>query len=151
MAFPLADASFLELAVPAAAALGGVALGSVLPHLFTQRRNAEARYDAAITAVTGLQAARWAGSVSVPREAVKAADAEEHAKIEQELSVEGVRRFMIAAAEARAALAALYPYSPDLRKYWDRLEVPDSDLDELVRILSERRRKPTQRHENTEP
>lgn len=151
MALPIADASFLELAIPAAAALGGVTLGSVLPHFFTQRRNAEARYDAAITAVTGLQSARWGATVNVRPDLVKAASADELAKIEQELSVEGVRRFMVAAAEARATLAALYPYSPDLREYWDKFEVPESDLDGLIRVLLERRKKPTQVHQSAAP
>jgi hypothetical protein len=142
----LADASFLELAVPVVAALGGVTLGAVLPHFFTEHRNAEARYDAAIAAVTRLQSARHGVGLALPADAVKAVNAEEHARIEQELSVEGVRRFLTAAAEARATLAALYPYSPDLREFWDRFEVPDAELDGLVRILSERRRKPTRAH-----
>lgn len=146
MAPVLADVSFLESAVPAIAAIAGVVLGGFLPHLFTRRRNAEARYDAAIAAVTRLQAARHGVQVTLPADLVKARSRDEHARIEQELSVEGVRRFLASAAEARATLAALYPYSPDLRPYWDKFEVPDSELAGLVDVLMERRVRPTRKH-----
>lgn len=38
----------------------------------------------------------------------------------QELSTDGVKSFLAAAAAARAALAALHAYSPDLQRYWDK-------------------------------
>jgi hypothetical protein len=47
---------------------------------------------------------------------------------------------------ARLALAALHPFSPDLRPYWDRFEVGENDLDRLIDILTTRRQRPRQRH-----
>ena len=40
----------------------------------------------------------------------------------------------------RAALAALYPYSPDLKRYWDRNEpVEESEADAVLTLLAKRR------------
>ena len=125
--------------------LGGVSLGGYLVHIFTRRRAAEGRYDDAITAVARLQAERHAGNVSVKGEYVKASG-DELLKIERELSVDGVKRFIEARADARAALAALYPYSPDLRRYWDKTEISETELDELTDLLMKRRRRPTMIH-----
>lgn len=63
-----------------------------------------------------------------------------------ELAKEGVREFVQAAAESRAALAALHPYSPDLKEYWDKFEIPGQEWEPLIALLSERRRKPRTRH-----
>lgn len=142
---PLAS-SVVDLVVPALTGLVGVSLGGYLVHVFTRRRSAEARYDAAITAVARLQSERHGGGVSVSPQLVKARDDEELWKIEQQLSVEDVRRFTEARAEARAALAALHAYSPDLRRYWDKLEITPDELDELTELLMQRRRKPTKVH-----
>lgn len=145
MVSPLAIAEVVELLVPAMTTLGGVSVAGYLVHRFTQRRTAEARYDDAISAVARLQAARHAGNVKVPGKYVQA-EGEQLAQIEQQLSVETVRQFMDAAADARAALAALYAYSPDLRRFWDKLELPQHELDEVTALLMERRRKPTKVH-----
>jgi hypothetical protein len=84
--------------------------------------------------------------VDIPRDVLKAPSAADAEQISHAVSVEGVKRFVEAAAEARAALAALHPYSPDLRPHWDRFEVPESDTDELIDLLMQRRRQPTKRH-----
>jgi hypothetical protein len=55
-------------------------------------------------------------------------------------------RFLDASAEARSALAALYPWSPDLQVYWDRPFMDDDDFAELVNILAGRRKSPLKRH-----
>lgn len=140
-------AGVIEQIVPVATGLAGVSLAGYLVHYFTKRRAAEARYDDAITAVARVQSERHAGNISVPGDYVKA-QGPELAKIEQQLSVEGVQRFLEACAEARAALAALHAYSPDLRRYWDKLEIAPEELDTLTELLVERRRKPTKRHTN---
>ena len=133
--------------ISTATGVGGIVLGGLLPYFLTERRTAKARYDSAIEKVTRVQALRHGGGgVSVPSKFVRPTSDEEHAKIEQELSVEGVRRWLDADAEARSALAALHPYSPDLQKYWDRFEIPTTDLDSLVKTLLERRRRPTRVH-----
>jgi hypothetical protein len=64
-----------------------------------------------------------------------------------DLSKEGVRQFLQAAAESRAALAALHPYSSDLKEYWDKFEILGHEWEPLIDLLSERRRKPRTRHE----
>jgi hypothetical protein len=146
MRFLIAEASALELLVPALAVLAGVVLGGLLPDLLARRRGAQARYDEAISAVARLQSSRQGITIDVPAGIVKARTPEELASIEQTFSVENVRRFLDAAAEARAALAELHPFSPDLRSYWSKFEIPDSELDGLVDLLMKRRRRPTQRH-----
>lgn len=145
MVSPLAVAEVIELLVPAVTTLGGLGVAGYLVHFFTKRRTAEARYDDAISAVARLQAARHAGSIKVPGEYVQA-EGERLAEIEQQLSVESVQRFMDAAYDARAALAALHAYSPDLRRFWDKLEIPQQEQDEVTNLLMERRRKPTKIH-----
>ena len=136
----------VELLVPAGAVIAGVLLGGFLPHFLSRRRDAQARYDRAISAVTRLQSARQGITVNIPAEVVKARSSEELSGIEQELSIERVRRFLEAAAEARAAVAELYPFSPDLRGYWSKFEISDSEVDGLVGVLMKRRRRPTKRH-----
>lgn len=138
-------AAFVDVAVPAVTGLAGISLAGYLVHVFTRRRTAETRYDDAITAVARLQAERYAGDINLPGEVVQASG-EELRKIKQELSVDGVKRFLAARSDARAALAALYAYSPDLRRYWDKQEIPESELDELTQLLMERRRSPTKVH-----
>jgi len=64
----------------------------------------------------------------------------------QELSTDGVKSFLAAAAAARAALAALHAYSPDLQRYWDKFEIEPAELDGLVDLLYERRMNPLKRH-----
>lgn len=145
MVLPLAVAEIIQLFAPVVSALGGVALAGYLVHHFTKRRTAEARYDDAISAVARLQAARHAGNVKVPGEYVQA-EGERLAQIEQQLSVESVQQFLEAAYEARAALAALHAYSPDLQPFWDKLEIPQTELDQVTKLLMVRRRKPTKVH-----
>ncbi len=82
----------------------------------------------------------------MPAELVKAENPKQLASIEQSLSIENVKKFMAAAAEARAALAELHPFSPDLRSYWSKFEIPDEEMDSLVDLLMKRRRRPTKRH-----
>lgn len=141
-----AAAAVIDVVVPLLTGLASVLLAGYLVHYFTKRRTAEARYDDAITAVARLQAERYVGTISVPGEYVKASGAE-LTQIEQRLSVEGVQRFLAARADARAALAALYAYSPDLRRYWDKLEIEPTELDELTQLLMDRRRTPTKVHQ----
>jgi hypothetical protein len=142
----VADASFVELLVPAAAVIAGVVLGGLLPDALGRWRDAQAKYDRAISAITRLQSARHGVGVGIPSRFVKARTPEDLAMIEQELSVNGVRGFFEAAATARAALAELYPVSPDLRPYWDKFEVPDAEVDDLVKLLTSRRRRPNKKH-----
>lgn len=67
--------------------------------------------------------------VSVPAELVKAENPKQLASIEQGLSIENVKKFMAAAAEARAALAEPHPFSPDLRSYWSKFEILGEEMD----------------------
>jgi hypothetical protein len=142
----IANASAIELLVPALAVIAGVVVGGLLPDLLAQRRSAQAKYDKAISAVARMQSTRQGVPVSMPAELVKARTPQELASIEQSLSIDNVRQFMAAAAEARAALAELHPFSPDLRSYWNKFEIPDTEMDGLVDVLMTRRRRPTKRH-----
>lgn len=136
------DSAVLQALITGAAGLGGVAIGALLSRFIELRREASARYERAIQALASQQAFRHGAAVGVPPAMVKAVDSSDHKAIERELSVAAVQRFLEAAAETRAALAALHPWSPDLREYWDRFEVPEADFADLSERLATRRRKP---------
>jgi hypothetical protein len=142
---PQIDA-YVALALAPLVAFAGVLAGQLLPEYFSRRRVVRDRYDAAISAVAGLQAARHGAGLDVPVRYLKPIDSKAGKEVIQELSTEGVRSFLVAAAAARAALAALHPYSPDLRPYWNKFEVAESELDPLVGLLYERRKRPLKRH-----
>jgi hypothetical protein len=127
-------------------AFAGVVVGQWLPEYFSRRRVVRDRYDAAIRAVAELQAARHGAGLAIPPAYLKSVDQAAHGKVLQDLSVEAVRRFLDAAAAARASLAALHSYSPDLRPYWNRFEVSEDELDDLVSLLQKRREKPLKHH-----
>lgn len=146
MTLLIADAATVAVIVGPLATLLGVVLGALLPRYLDARKEAQARYDAAIAAVTKLQAARWGAGFEIPGDSLKAENEPQRKQAIHELSKEGVREFLQAAAESRAALAALHPYSPDLKKYWDRFEIPGQEWEPLIDLLSERRRKPRSRH-----
>lgn len=55
-------------------------------------------------------------------------------------------RFLEASANARSALASLYPWSPDLRTFWDRAMLNEDDFDPILTILTERRKSPRKRY-----
>jgi hypothetical protein len=124
----------------------GVVVGQILPEFFRQRAEARERYDSAISAVTNAYAARHGVGLGVPREWLKAPDQERHALTEYELSKAAMERFLDANAAARSALASLYPWSPDLRAFWDRPMLNEKDFDAVVSILTERRRSPRKRY-----
>jgi hypothetical protein len=131
--------------------LVGVALGALLPALLDSRRAAQARYDKALTAVARLQAARHGAGLNISDHYLGATDASAAAAARQRLSEAGVQRFLDAAHEARAALAELYPWSPELRQYWDAFEVSDSSLDEVTSTFVKRRQRPTRTYRLIDP
>jgi len=137
----------LLLLAPALAFLGAI-LGALVPKLLERRTAAQARYDAAVTAVTRWWAYRAGVGLHIPRTYLRSPNDSAHATAEHDLSVTAVRRWLDAAATARAALAALYPYSPDLQPYWDRFEIvsTEDELDVLLAVLHDRRTRPTKKH-----
>jgi hypothetical protein len=59
----------------------------------------------------------------------------------EHLETETLKCFLDAKLAARAALAALHPYSSDLKRFWDKNEAAgQEDFDELISLLAERRR-----------
>ena len=136
------SAAVLQAVITGAAGLGGVVIGAVLSRFIEQRREGAARYERAMQALALLQASRHGAAVGVPPALVKSVDESDHKGIERELAIAAVKRFIEAAAETRAALAALHPWSPDLRELWDRFEVPEDDFAHLSELLATRRRKP---------
>lgn len=125
----------------------GVALGALLPALLESRKSAQARYDRALAAVARLQAARHGAGLNIPSNYLGATDEAAAGAARQRLSEAGVQQFLESAHEARSALAELYPWSPDLRRYWDAFEVPETALAELTATLVQRRRHPLRMHE----
>lgn len=142
---PQISAYIVLLAAPLIA-FSGVLAGQLLPEYFGRRRVIRDRYDLAISAVTQLQAARHGAGLDVPSHLLKAVDDKAAAEAVQELSTDGVKRYLNAAAASRAALAALHVYSPDLREYWDKFEVAEAELDPLVATLFDRREHPLKQH-----
>lgn len=139
--------AWLLLAVPTLTAFLGFLVGQLVPEFLSRRAAGRARYDAAIAAVTTAYAARHGVGLGIPEKWLKSPDDATHAASEAELSKAAVVRFLDASAEARSALAALYPWSPDLQVYWDRPFMDDDDFAKLVNILADRRRKsPLKRH-----
>lgn len=57
-----------------------------------------------------------------------------------------MERYLAASAEARAALAALHPWSPDLQAYWDGTLLREEHFDTVISILYERRKSPLKRY-----
>ncbi|MGH2852661.1 MAG: hypothetical protein ACRDLF_00495 [Solirubrobacteraceae bacterium] len=133
--------------ISAASALIGVVLGQALPEMFARRRLARKLYEDALTAICLFQAALWNGQTNIEADAYPVLSPNDLDKFRQELARESIKQVMAARASARAALAALYPYSPDLRSQWDSAPiVADGDFDKLINILVERSKKPTKRH-----
>jgi hypothetical protein len=98
-------------------------------------------YDAAIAAVATLEAARWGpGLHSEAVMTLPAVTPEQKEALMKELDTEATRRLVAAKDAVRAALAALYPYSPDLKRYWDKNEpVEESEADAVLTLLAKRR------------
>lgn len=133
--------------ISAASALLGVVLGQALPELFARRRLARKLYEDALTAICLLQAALWNGQTNIEKDAYPILSKNDLDQFRQELARESIKQVVAARASARAALAALYPYSPDLRSQWDsQLIVADGEFDRLINILVERSKRPTKRH-----
>jgi hypothetical protein len=147
MALGISQTPFWLIALPVAGALLGVVVGQLGPEVFRRRAIAEARYDEAIVAVGKAFAAKQGVGLDFPPEWVRAPDDAAYAATRHELSKKAMARFLDAQAEARAALAALYPWSPDLRSYWERPFLGDDDFDALTATLTERRKVPFTRHE----
>ena len=139
--------AWLLLAVPAVTAFLGFVAGQLVPEFLSRRAIARGRYDTAIAAVSKAASARHGVGVRIPPEYLRATTGGEHAAAEAELSKAGVERFLKLDGEARAALAALYPWSPDLRTYWDRAFMDDKAFDELIGVLIKRRKSPFKRHD----
>jgi hypothetical protein len=101
-----------------------------------------ALYDAAIAAVAALEAARWGhGLHGESVTTLPVLTPEEKEVLMKELDTEATRRLVAAKDAARIALAALHPYAPDLKRYWDKNEpVHENESDAVLTLLAKRRR-----------
>lgn len=140
MVLAASQTPFWLVILPIIGALLGVMVGQLSPEFFRRRAAAEAKYDAAIAAVGKAFAARQGVGLDFPPEWVRAPDDAAYTATQHELSKKAVARYLDANADARAALAALYPWSPDLRRYWEGSVIHEDDFDALVAILTERRK-----------
>lgn len=145
MVLAVSETPFWLIVLPVAGALLGVIIGQLGPEFFRRRAAAEARYDAAIVAVSKAFAARHGMALNFPAEWVKAPDDATYAATKHELSKAALTRYLDATAEARSALASLYPWSPGLRDYWDRPFMPDDAFESLIATLTEHRKSPSKR------
>jgi hypothetical protein len=134
------------------ASLAGVAVGGAATY-WTQRSvdkrrekrdatQAVARlYDDAIAAVATVEAARWGPGLRITTGTFPAVSAGKMKETIEHLETETLKCFLDAKLAARAALAALHPYSSDLKRFWDKNEAAgQEDFDELISLLAERRR-----------
>lgn len=146
MALAVSQTPFWFVALPIVGTLLGVVVGLLGPEWFRRRATAEARYDAAISAVSKAYGARHGVGLQFPPEWVRAPDDAAYEATAHELSKAGLARYLDASAEARSALASLYPWSPDLRDHWDRPVFKEDAFDPLITTLTERRKSPFARH-----
>jgi hypothetical protein len=146
MAIAVAQTSVWLIVLPVTGALLGVVVGQFGPEYFRRRAIAEARYDAAITAVGKAFAARKGVGLRISEDMLRSPGPMAHAAAEHELSKAAVVRYLDANAEARTALALLHPWSPDLQKYWQQTFIRDHEFEEIVDLLTERRNSPSKRH-----
>jgi hypothetical protein len=115
----------------------GVIVGATLAYLMgirTRRRERiDELFDTAIAKVAIMQASRIhptkLGILDFPSDELK--------RLEDDFRVEGYRHFVRMAGECREALAAVHPYCPNLRPYWEKFEVAEDEVDEVIRILQE--------------
>ncbi|MDX6589387.1 MAG: hypothetical protein QOI84_661 [Solirubrobacterales bacterium] len=150
MVFAVAETpAWLLLAIPTLTALLGFMVGQLVPEFLKRRAAGRERYDAAITAVSRAHAARFGVGLGIPMEWLKSPDAATHAATESELSKAAMERYLVASAEARSALAALHPWSPDLQVYWDGTLLREEHFDNVIAILYGRRRSPLKRYGNS--
>ena len=151
MTLAVSQTPFWLIALPIVGTLLGVIVGLLGPEWFRRRAAAEARYDAAVIAVSRAFAARHGVGLDFPPEWVRAPDDASYKATAHELSSAGLARYLDASAEARSTLASLYPWSPDLREYWDRSVLGDDTFDPLIATLIERRKAPFTRHSADPP
>lgn len=136
--------------LPVLGALVGVLVGQLGPEVLRRRAIAEARYDDAISGIGRLIAARQGVGIRIPEEWARSPDETSHEQLEHELSSAALKRYFEASAAARAALAELHPWSPDLRPYWDGPVISEDDFEDLVSLLVQRRKKPFTRYSKPE-
>jgi hypothetical protein len=132
--------------------LAGVAVGGVATY-WTQRSADKRRekreatqavtrlYDNAIAAVAAVEASRWGPGLGIAPGTFPAVSAGKMEETIEHLETETLKRFLDAKLAARTTLAALHPYSRDLKRFWDKNEAAgQEDFDELISLLAERRR-----------
>ena len=145
----VAASTFSVLAPAILALLGALAVTLIAPVVQTYLQ-ARARYDTAIAAVARQQASKQGRvALQLDPDLLRATDPSQVATVEHELSTEGYRVYLEAATDARVALAALHPWSPDLRKFWDKPGVLEfEDTEQITAILVDRRKRPNKRYES---
>jgi hypothetical protein len=100
-----------------------------------RRTHEEDLVNSAIAAVTAAKAAMMFIN-NVPPEA--GLDAVRAAEVEQDLREAGYRRFVDLTADARAAVAAVVPYRPELARYLDGHREVFDRAEELMLALRAR-------------
>ncbi len=131
--------------------LAGVTVGGVATYV-TQRGADKRRekneatqtvaqlYDDAIAAVAEVEASRWGPGLRIDQDTFPAITGAKKDEMVELLEAGTLKRFLDAKMAARAALAALHPYSTDLKRFWDKSEAASQeDFDELISLLAKRR------------
>lgn len=120
----------LAVMISSTTTLLGVGLGAWLAHYFGKRRSIELRrvelLEEAMSAAYRLQAARHYPT-GVPDEILVTTQHDVEA-FNREIRAEGVRSFIEAASECRMSLAAVTPFCPPVKPYWDAFELRRSRL-----------------------
>lgn len=123
--------------------LVNLAAGAFLTYLFAIRRfrreEIDRLFNEAMAAVVELQASRHIGS-GIPAELLQGT-AEQHAELRVEIARDAIKAFVASARETRLKLAAVYPYCPQVRPYFEKFEVPGNEVDPLLDILLAGRRR----------
>jgi hypothetical protein len=131
----------------AGVAVGGIATYATQRAADNRRQTSEAiraiaeLYDRAIAAVAEVQSSRWGPGLKVAAGTFPAIGPEKMESTIERLETETLKRFLGAKLAARAGLAALEPFSGDLKRFWDKDEVAaQDDFNELMSLLAERRK-----------
>ena len=125
--------------------LAGVTVGWCGPTYVTQRGADKRRekneatqtvaqlYDDAIAAVAEVEASRMGSGFAHIQDTFPAITGAKKDEMVELLEAGTLKRFLDAKMAARAALAALHPYSTDLKRFSDKSEAASQeDFDELI-------------------
>lgn len=119
----------------------GVVIGAAVTYLLgrqsRRREMVDVLFDSAIAKVAILQASRLYPTDIASRTLPE----NDRESLALEMERDGHRLFVARASKCREALAALHPYCPGLRPYWEKFEIEPREVDDVIRMLQDCQRR----------